>query len=309
MPLIADQPARLRRPASPAQVEVTVRRLGGTATYAELAAVHRRVDIEQAVAAGTIVRLWRGRYALPTAKEARAAAHRLSGVAIRQSAAAYWGWKMQWTPREPQIAVPRGRKVAAQRRAGVRVSWSTIPATDIAHGWVTTPIRTLMDCVTHLPFSEALAIADSALRSGLVTREQARAAALRIPARAGRARVLRVIEAASPLAANPFESVLRSHLLDLPADLKPQVRIDDEAGFVGRVDLADKTLLLVVEGESFEFHSEAEQLDRDCKRYTRLGLAGWLVLRFTWWQVMFEGEWVRAMVAKGIALRQRLLAA
>ncbi|MCE1177966.1 MAG: DUF559 domain-containing protein [Micrococcales bacterium] len=303
----AAHPARLR-PATPAQVEVTTRHLGGTASYAELAAVHRRVDIERAVAAGRIVRVWRGRYALPTAKEARAAAHRLGGVAIRQSAAAHWGWKMQWNPREPHIGVPRGRKVAAQRRAGVRVSWCAVPEQDVAHGWVTTPIRTLIDCASHLPFPEALAIADSALRSGLVTREQARAAADRIPARAGRARVLRVIEAATPRAANPFESVLRSHLIGLPAQLTPQVRIDDEAGFVGRVDLADKTLRLVVEGEGFEFHSESEQLDRDCKRYTRLGLAGWLVLRFTWQQVMFEGAWVREMVLKGIELRRRLLA-
>jgi very-short-patch-repair endonuclease len=65
-----------------------------------------------------------------------------------------------------------------------------------------------------------------------------------------------------------------------------QVRIDDAAGWIGRVDLADLRLRLVLEADSMEYHGERSAQDRDCARYTRLTTSGWLVLRFTWEQVM-----------------------
>ena len=85
----------------------------------------------------------------------------------------------------------------------------------------------------------------------------------------------------------------------------PQVRIDDAAGFVGRVDLADKRLRVVLEGESLEFHGERELFDRDCHRYSRLVADGWLVLRFSWTQVMTRPAWVRAVIARAVAHREQ----
>ena len=82
--------------------------------------------------------------------------------------------------------------------------------------------------------------------------------------------------------------------------MQPQVRIDDASGFVGRVDLADVRLRLVIEGESFEFHGEREMLDRDCRRYSRLTADGWLVLRFSWNQVMTRPAWVREVIAAAV---------
>lgn len=290
-------------PASPQLVARSLRRLGGIASWAELARAHRRGDIERAVVAGDIQRVRRGMYAVPAASDARAAADRLAGVAVLHSAAAHWRWKMQWTPSQPSIAVRRGRNLRREQRDGLTVSWSSYPAVDLTDGWVTTPLRTVVDCAARLPFAEALAIADSALRSGLVSRDELHSAASSLDAHGHRTRVLRVVAAASADAHGPFESVLRAHVLDLAAEFVPQVRIDDEDGFVGRVDLADMRLRIVLEAESLEFHGEKEAFDKDCERYTRLTAAGWLVLRFTWTQVMTKPERVRALVRRAIALR------
>ncbi len=54
------------------------------------------------------------------------------------------------------------------------------------------------------------------------------------------------------------------------------------------MDLADETLELVLEADSFEFHGERAALSRDCERYDELVSRGWLVLRFTWEQVMLR---------------------
>jgi very-short-patch-repair endonuclease len=54
---------------------------------------------------------------------------------------------------------------------------------------------------------------------------------------------------------------------------------------------------VVLEADSFEFHSSPKDLDRDTRRYNGATVRGWLVLRFTWRQVMFEPELVRETLA------------
>ena len=42
----------------------------------------------------------------------------------------------------------------------------------------------------------------------------------------------------------------------------------------------------------FEFHGHRAGLRRDCERYTALALRGWLVLRFSWEDVMHDPDYV-----------------
>lgn len=287
-------------------VTVAMEQLGGIATRVEVVKATSRRDFERAVRDGDIQRVARGRYALPTAAEARRAAHTLKGTATLLSAAAHWGWRTKWKPRAPQIAVPRGRKVSARLQQEVALSWRRIPAKDIVDGWVTSRLRTVLDCAATLPFDEALAVADSALADRRVTRAELRRAALQLSAHGARSRVLRVVDAADGRAANPFESVLRAIALEVPGlDVVPQHRIDYEGKFVARVDLADERLRIVLEADSFEFHGEPELMEKDCKRYDELVADDWLVLRFSWMQVMKKHAWVRQMVERVVALRQR----
>ncbi len=161
-------------------------------------------------------------------------------------------------------------------------------------GWVTSPVRTVIDCCLDLPFDEALAVFDSSWRDGLKPRE-VQLAALALPRRS-RDRVLAVARAADARSANPFESVLRAIALEVRGlRLQPQFEVRGP-GFYARVDLADELLRLVVEAESWTFHSGRKAFDRDCRRYNALVVDRWRVVRFTWEQVMFDPEYVKAVL-------------
>lgn len=292
------------------EVARELERLGGVATRKALLTVATRGEIERAAQRGEIRRTGRGRFCLPTDVEAQAAAHELKGTAILLSAAAHWGWARKCSPPRPQVAVPRGRKVRAATRADHDVRWRSISSEDVVDGWVTSRARTLIDCAVLQPFDEALAVADSALRAGLGRKDRAELQRLRrAVSPQHRPRVERVLVAADGRAANPFESVLRATALDVPGlTVEPQVRIDDADGWIGRVDLADLRLRLVLEADSMEYHGERSAQDRDCARYTRLTSSGWLVLRFTWEQVMHRPDWVRAQISNAVDLRRSQLA-
>ncbi len=272
---------------------------GGVADAESLRRLTSRRRLRTALENGSVVRLSRGRYALPDADEAAMAAARLHGVASHLSAAQLNGWELKQRPQRPTVTVPRGRTVAARRRSGIDVKWRDLPDEHVWNGR-TTAGRTVVDCAKDLPFDEALTVADSALRHGNVTRGQLVRLAEQLPS-SGRARALRVATLASGKADNPFESVLRAIALGVPGlALEPQVVISEE-GFTGRPDLVDVGRRLVVEADSFEFHGRRQALTRDCVRYNALTLRGWLVLRFTWEQVMFEPDYVRSCLEQAAA--------
>jgi very-short-patch-repair endonuclease len=204
-------------------------------------------------------------------------------------------------PALPDVTLPRHRKLRQGTKQVVTVHWRDLEAREVEDG-VTTKVRTVIDCCLDLPFDEALAIFDSALRSGL-QRRRVQEAALALGPR-HRRRVLQVARLASPRAANPFESVLRAIALGV-ADLTvvPQfaIRYDD---FFAQVDLGDEQLRIVLEADSFEFHAQRKDFSRDCRRYDELVARNWLVLRFTWEQVMFEPEWVARVITDVVRLRR-----
>lgn len=259
--------------------------LGGTATRAQLAPAGRPA-LEAAVAAGTVVRLARGVYGLPSSPLPLQAAAALRGVVSHGSAAQLWFLEAVHAPDRPHVTVPR----TARRQSEAHLHWADLAASDV-RGMVTTPLRTLVDCARTLPFPEALALADSALRRRLVTPAQllARAEAC---AGAGRRRVLRVAGAADGRAANPFESALRGIVLEAGLEgFAPQVPLQLPGALV-RVDLADRRRRVVLEADSFAWHGSRDALARDCRRYDELVAGGWLVLRFAWEHVVFRQEWV-----------------
>ncbi|WP_323100721.1 hypothetical protein [Intrasporangium sp. YIM S08009] len=180
--------------------------------------------------------------------------------------------------------------------------WRALGPHEVHDGEVTTPLRTVIDCARTLPFDEALAVADSALRARRVTRADLLQAAQAVP-RSGRAAALRVAKEASGKAANPFESVLRAISLDVAGlHLVPQAPIVS-AGRTIHPDLSDAGLRIVVEGDSHEFHTNPRQIDIDCERYDELTLDGWLVLRFSHRQAMARQDWVRATMARARVFR------
>jgi len=277
-----------------------LRRLGGVATRAELRSFVSKRQLRRAVAQGRVLRPRPGRYLLRDVNAATAVAHELSAVVSHRSAALAHGWKVKTVPPKPEITVPRGRKIAVGVRPRARIWSSLVDPRDAAEG-ITSPVRTVVDCARHLPFDEALAIADSALRSRRVAARDLATAAQQVRG-PGRPRVLRVLAHASSKAANPFESVLRAIALDVPGlDLRPQVGIAVAGGERVTPDLVDVALGIVVEADSHEFHTGREQLVVDCWRYDELTLASWDVYRFTYEQVMWRQGWVASVLLRAEA--------
>lgn len=71
--------------------------------------------------------------------------------------------------------------------------------------------------------------------------------------------------------------------------------------------LVDPINGIILEADSWGFHADKEAHDRDCQRYTMLAADGWIVLRFTYDQVMFQPDYVLRCIE--MALSQRSAAA
>ena len=57
-----------------------------------------------------------------------------------------------------------------------------------------------------------------------------------------------------------------------------------------------------VEADSFEWHGGRGALARDARRYNLLVADGWIVLRFSWEDVMFDPDYVRDVLVAVVAL-------
>jgi len=264
-------------------------RRGGTALSAELG-VDRR-SMRRALESGDVVRLSRGVHALSSHQAPVLAAARVRGTASHASAAQLWMLELLEDPVLPHVTVRRNRRLPP---AGLVPHWCDLPDSDV-DGLVTTPLRTVVDCARTMPLPESLAVADSALRRGLLTQDElvARADATRGP---GSSAVQLVARSASADAANPFESALRGLALEAGVrGLRPQVVLEVRSGKV-RPDLVDRRLRLVAEADSFAWHGQRAALASDCQRYDELVADRWTVLRFAWEQVVFDQEWVRGVL-------------
>ena len=278
---------------------------GGTAGSAELTAAGSRSLLQRALRDGTIERVGWGRYALPDIADARRAAAQLRGSVSHVCAAIDHGWEVLREPKHVDVIVPRGRRTPMSGRLPkrMRVHPRSLSAREL-EALVTDPIRTVIDCARALPFGEALAIADSALRHRAFERDDllAAAAAVRGP---GARSVRRVAQQASPLAANCFESAVRALALDVPGlRVEPQAKIDLPPGAVF-VDLADTRLSIVIEADSFAFHGTRTALVNDAERYNWLTVLDWRVLRITWEVALDDPAlvigWLSALTAQQLA--------
>ena len=217
-------------------------------------------------------------------------------MASHLSAAQHWGWEVKWPPVSAWVTVPRNRKVAAAARVTTEIVYADLAEDDVVDG-VTAKRRTVVDCARRLPFDEALAVADSALRAGDISEAELLRATSALRGR-GATQARRVAREADGRAANPFESVLRAIVLEFPGlTVVPQVPVPT-SGLTYHPDLVDEQRRIVIEAESWGWHADQQTHSRDCVRFTLLTVAGWRVLRFTWEQVMHSPGFVRRVLAQ-----------
>ncbi|MEJ7795972.1 MAG: hypothetical protein WKF50_10505 [Nocardioides sp.] len=278
----------------------SLHRMGGVATRRQLVQVAGRPAVEEAIRDGDITNVARGRYALATADDAIVAAHRLCGVASHASAALRHGWQVKTSPELPHVAVAKNRVLTEGQAAGVELHRLTLGPDDV-DGLVTSKQRTLLDCLRVGPFDEGLCIADSALRDGFSP--QLLAAIARDARGPGSIQVREIARHADGRSANAFESTLRAICLAVPGlCVTPQLSLYGSS-FLGRPDLVDERLGILLEADSFEWHGERAALCRDARRYNRFVVNGWLVLRFSWEDVMFHPDEVRRVLEAAVAER------
>jgi very-short-patch-repair endonuclease len=70
----------------------------------------------------------------------------------------------------------------------------------------------------------------------------------------------------------------------------------------GRVDLAYLEQRLVVEADSRRWHMLAAAFLEDRERDNRAQLAGWRVLRFTWWDIEQRPDYVASMIRAALSI-------
>lgn len=274
--------------------------MGGVARTREVIELSSSRRLRTALARGDIVRLSRGWLGLPSRERAERAARSHDGVVSHASAALLHGWPVVTVPDLPQVTVPIGTPAPDEPDEVAEVFQSALLPRDI-HGMSTSPLRTVIDCAHDLAFHEALAIADSALREESVSRETLLEAATRC---SSGCRCRQVAAYADEGAANPFESVLRAHCISIGLAVVTQWEVRSD-GMTLHPDLANPLLGIAAEADSYTHHG-MEKVDfvRDVVRYNALVVAGWLVLRFTYEQVMNNPGYVQRLLRWAVA-RQR----
>ncbi|WP_432882412.1 type IV toxin-antitoxin system AbiEi family antitoxin domain-containing protein [Kribbella sp. CA-245084] len=275
-------------------------RLGGCATAAQLSGV-TSAALKAAVARGEIERLARGVYGLASLGQARLAAIGYDGVVSHTSAAVAWGLPVLVRPEKPHVTVPANRRPRAGRPA--ELHWAGVSRAERADR-LTSLLRTVLDCARILPFGEALAIADAALATGRLTKDEleSAAAAMRGP---GRPNAVRVAAEATRQSESFLESMLRSLLITAGIGGFESQVVVQSGGTRARVDLGHRAARVALEAEGYEFHGSPAAFAADCRRYDDLVTAGWLVLRFTYQQVIGDPAWVVESVRSGVANDRR----
>jgi hypothetical protein len=258
--------------------------LGGVATRATLVRLTSRAELDRAVLGGDVVRVARGKLALPQADEGLRAAHALSGVLSHTSAALHWGWELKTVPERPHVTVPEKRRVAPERRAGVFLHRCDLHADDV-DGIVTTRETTLLQSMRMLPFDEGLAL--PTLPCATTSRRapcdaSLRACADRAPQGSGGSARKR-----------PRRRPTRSSRSCAPSPSTCQgCACGHSCGSRRRCG-------------PFAWHGDRAALRRDAKRYNLMVLDGWIVLRFAWEDVMHEAKYVSRVLHSVVSLAQR----
>ena len=204
------------------------------------------------------------------------------------TAARLHGWEGVPATGVVDVLVDHEVRRARRRLAPHRFTVAPEDVVDLAGLPSTSPVRTLADLVPRLERIDAIAVLDSALRSGLID-QNGLATAQRMAADRPDCRAVAGLWAlADARAETPLESRARLRCLDaglVPADLQHEIR-DEHGHLLARADLVfDRgpglpPLLLEADGRGP--HDAPEALHRDRWRTNTLVALGHPVVRCTW---------------------------
>jgi very-short-patch-repair endonuclease len=273
--------------------------MGGAARRGELVALVGRREFDKAVRRRQIVRERTGVYTSGTSFE-RVLAAQFRGVPSHLTAAWRWNLGLARFPDRVDLTVPR-RRAHRSVPSHVHLHYADLHDDEITNG-VTSPLRTVVDCMRTSAAPSALAVVEDALRTGRVSIDDVRTKvqALRGP---GSTRARQILGWVDLRAESPLESALRGILLEAGITrFQPQFPVYDGEHRVARADLGDPTTRVVLEAEGFLWHGQREQLSRDAQRYDDMVALGYRVLRFTSDHLADRPAWVLETVRRTLAM-------
>lgn len=236
-------------------------------------------------------------------------------VLARSSALALWGLpSFELTP----LHVLRDRSGRAHETALATIH--TTVRLDAEHVMelygipVSSPVRALVDLAGVVSYGRLERICDWAWSRRLLTGTSLHeaVATLAIRGRPGVAK-LRALAEARPIGYRPPESSLEARAAEILASagergLQAQVDLGDD-DWIGRVDLVDLELRVVVEIQSDLFHTSVSDRERDRLRRERLRAAGWIVIEVAEFDVWHRPDRFLAAVRQARAEARRRRAA
>lgn len=287
---------------------------GGTITVAEAQALGAsREWVARKVRQGWLERLGNGTFGLPGAGSIlhatlAAACHRLGGVVSHQSAAELHD--MPGLKRGLLIVSVPVRRTNRFPGVDVRQKTDLTPdqVTSINNLPVTSAARAIIDLAGELGVRRLGRLVDNSVAQGLVTNESLLDLLARL-GRRGKPGTLRMRTVMADRGGAPdFDPTeLERRLLDLievaglPTPTQ-QFKAPWLAPTNGRVDMAYQERRLVLEADSRRWHTLADSFLIDRERDNLAQLAGWTVLRFTWWDIEQRPDYVIQMIRQGLAL-------
>lgn len=271
----------------------------------ELFRVRRRVYAAAPLAAIPCQLLSGGRPDADYLRHVRAALLSLPPTArvSRRTAAVVWGFDLAVEPDRIEVdaltEVAPSRGIDVRRRSACRTGGFSRDGIRLP-----TPLSTVVDCVLGRPLEEGVTVADSALRSRLVSVDDLRRSVAARRGSPGHSCLARAVRLVDPRCESVLESLLRvllaRHGLCPP---RPQFEIRRGGVFVARVDFCWPRQRLVVEADGRRWHDPQDARDRDRRRSNELQVLGWAVLRFTWAEVLHQPDYVVAAVRAALTHR------
>lgn len=245
---------------------------------------HSDHHVRAAVARGEIMRVRKGWVAVPDADPLLVAAAKAGGVLTCVTQAQRRGL---WVLHPPTVTHLGVRSHAGRVYARpAHVHWGVPPVPRDPDALVD-PIENVLWAVAQcLPFEEALATWESALRKGLASLESLRRLPLQPAAR-------RLCEAARPWSDSGLESFVPPRLRWLGVSIIPKVWIREH-----RIDfLIGDRLALQVDGA----HHVGPQRESDIAHDAQLMLLGYHVIRVGYFQVVDRWHEVQDLVMRAVA--------
>ncbi len=212
------------------------------------------------------------------------------------AAAALWGLR---PPQKGPIDVTvAGRET--RNRTGIRTHTVRLHPRDATrkHGIpVTSPARTLLDLAATLPPRDLNRTVEQAQVQRQVSLHSLNEQFQRYPQHRGTAALNKAIRTDPKLTRSKLERLMlelvRAARLPMPST---NTKVCD-----WEVDLVWHARHLIVEVDSYAFHSSRAAFERDRRKDQELQAEGWRVIRFTWRQITDEPEAVIAVLAVALA--------